>query len=106
MSLHSIQHSVDDILRLEREDRYFAYTAYRKYFVSERTGTFMKRTLRKGELRRNDKGEIIDPGRVLERSKNEAAALVFLREHSTIPVPKVYREFELNYHGISGCPII
>ncbi|KAL9614424.1 MAG: hypothetical protein Q9167_001095 [Letrouitia subvulpina] len=96
MSPHSIQYSLDEILRLEREDRYFAYTAYRKYFISESTGMFMKRTLRQSELQRNIKGEIIAPGRVFERSRNEAAALKFLKKHSTVPVPKVYREFELD----------
>jgi tRNA A-37 threonylcarbamoyl transferase component Bud32 len=88
--------SLDAILKLEKEDRYFAYTAYRKYFVSECTGMFMKRTLRKSELQRNIKGEIISPGRVFERSKNEAAALIFLGGNSTVPVPKVYREYELD----------
>lgn len=57
---------------------------------------FMKRTLRQSELQKNIKGEIIAPGRVLERSRNEAAALIFLGECSTVPVPKVYREFELD----------
>ena len=96
MSPHSTQPSVDDILHMEREDKYIAYTAYRKYFISESTGMFMKRTLRHSELQRNFKGEIIAPGRVLERSRNEAAALMYLEKCSTVPVPKVYREFELD----------
>lgn len=96
MPSSSIQDSLDAILKLEMEDRYWAYTAYRKYFVSKCTGMFMKRTLRKSELQRNIQGEIISPGRVFERSKNEAAALIFLAGHSTVPVPKIYREYELD----------
>ena len=56
----------------------------------------MKRTLGKKELQRDIKREIISPGRGFEQSKNEAAALIFLRRHCTVPVPKVYREYEFD----------
>ena len=89
------------ILEKERNDHYFGYTPYRKYFVSEETGTFLKRTLRKNELQTNMRGELIPLGNVVERSRNEAAALQFLKKNTSIPLPQVYQVYDDGEaHGI------
>lgn len=67
-------------------------TFERKYY--NRGGVFIKRSLRPREYRINQRDEPHVPRLNPERIKNEADALRFIREHTDIPVPTVYADFE------------
>ncbi|KAK0659156.1 kinase-like domain-containing protein [Cercophora samala] len=75
-----------------REDGCFAVTAERKYYV--RGHAFIKRSLRPKEFITNWKGKTHVPRLRKELLINEAAALRFIRQHTDIPVPDVYCDFE------------
>ncbi|ORY58514.1 kinase-like domain-containing protein [Pseudomassariella vexata] len=74
-----------------REEGCFAKTYERKYY--HRHGTFIKRTLRPREFRTGHLGLHI-PRVNKERLRNEAESLRFIRQHTNIPVPTVYCDFE------------
>lgn len=67
-------------------------TAERKYYALERA--FIKRSLRRNELRTNFKGLIHVPRFRKASLKNEAESLRYIRQHTDIPVPTVYCAFE------------
>jgi len=73
------------------EEGCFGITFERKYY--ERSGTFIKRCLRPKEFRTGYHGLYV-PRLRNERLKNEAASLRYVKEHTDIPVPVVYCDFE------------
>jgi tRNA A-37 threonylcarbamoyl transferase component Bud32 len=73
------------------EDGYFAVTFERKYY--HRGGSFIKRSLRPKELPTGYRGLHIPRFRK-ESLMNEAASLRYIRQHTVIPVPTVYFDFE------------
>ncbi|KAI1174943.1 kinase-like protein [Nemania sp. FL0916] len=74
-----------------KEDGCFAVTFERKYY--HRGDSFIKRTLRPREFRTGYKGLHI-PRLRNETIKNEADSLRYIRQHTNIPVPRVYCDFE------------
>ncbi|KAI1499165.1 kinase-like domain-containing protein [Biscogniauxia marginata] len=74
-----------------KEEGCFAITFERKYY--HRGGSFIKRSLRPREFRTGLRGLHI-PRVGKERLMNEAESLLFIREHTDIPVPTVYCHFE------------
>ncbi|EEQ34867.1 conserved hypothetical protein [Microsporum canis CBS 113480] len=76
-----------------RERDCISITHERKYYRSG--GTFVKRSLRPKEWQVSQfKGTIHVPRKGRERILNEAATLQFLKENSTVPVPRLYCCFE------------
>ncbi|KAH6847656.1 kinase-like domain-containing protein [Chaetomium sp. MPI-CAGE-AT-0009] len=75
-----------------QEEGCFAITFERKYY--HRGGTFIKRSLRPREFRTNQRGHIHVPRLNGKRIKNEADTLRYIRQHTDIPVPTVYADFE------------
>lgn len=73
------------------EDGCFATTFERKYY--HRGGAFIKRTLRPKEFRTGFRGLHI-PRLRKETLRNEAECLRYIREHTDVPVPTVYCDFE------------
>ncbi|KAH8751110.1 kinase-like domain-containing protein [Diaporthe sp. PMI_573] len=73
------------------EEGCFGKTFERKYFRQQ--GCFIKRTLRPSEFRHGHRGLHI-PRANKERLINEAASLRYVRQHTNIPVPTVYCDFE------------
>ncbi|KAK3292985.1 kinase-like domain-containing protein [Chaetomium fimeti] len=74
------------------EEGCFATTFERKYY--HRGGAFIKRSLRPREFRTNQRGNLHVPRINGERIKNEADTLRYIRQHTDIPVPTVYADFE------------
>jgi aminoglycoside phosphotransferase len=74
-----------------REEGCFAVTFERKYY--HRNGSFIKRSLRPREFRTGYRGLHV-PRLGKERIKNEADSLRYIRQHTDIPVPTVYSDFE------------
>lgn len=74
-----------------QEEGCFAVTFERKYY--HRGGSFIKRTLRPKEFRSGFRGLHI-PRLRKESVKNEAESLRYIRQHTNIPVPTVYCDFE------------
>ncbi|KAH6623339.1 kinase-like domain-containing protein [Chaetomium tenue] len=74
------------------EEGCFARTFERKYY--HRGVAFIKRSLRPREFRTNQRGDLHIPRANGERIKNEADTLRYIREHTDIPVPTVYADFE------------
>jgi aminoglycoside phosphotransferase len=70
----------------------------RCYIINQ--STFTKRELLPHERQRNLKGEIITTPWSRERLENERAALEYIREHTTIPVPRV---IDFRYHEWGCC---
>lgn len=62
-------------------------TVDRKFTITR--STFVKRTLNQNELLHNLKGEIIIPWKDRRYLENECAALKYIAENTTIPVPKI-----------------
>jgi aminoglycoside phosphotransferase (APT) family kinase protein len=75
-----------------REAGCFAVTPERKYY--HRGGSFVKRTLRPHEYITNFHGTLHAPRLGKERLMNEAESLRYIRQHTDIPVPAVYADFE------------
>lgn len=86
----------------DREDGCFAVTFERKYY--QRGNSFVKRSLRPREYRTGYHGLHV-PRLGKERLMNEAVTLRYIREHTNIPVPKVYSDFEDDgaYYLITEC---
>ena len=63
-------------------------------------GRVLKRSLRLDECPLRDNGEPFIAPLIVERLKNEAACMKFIREHTDIPVPRVLDTYEENgsYH--------
>ena len=76
---------------MAEEEGCFGITFERKYYQQE--GAFIKRSLRPREFRTGYRGLHV-PRVGKERLKNEAESLLFIREHTDIPVPTVYCHFE------------
>ncbi|KAF2867746.1 kinase-like domain-containing protein [Massariosphaeria phaeospora] len=77
----------------QREQNCFAITAERKYYHVN--NSFIKRSLRPSEWQISpSKGTIHVPRLSIERILNEAAALTYVKENSTIPVPTLHACFE------------
>ncbi|KAI4858806.1 kinase-like domain-containing protein [Hypoxylon rubiginosum] len=74
-----------------QEDGCFLISFERKYYHCG--NTFIKRSLRPREFRTGYRGLHI-PRVNKERLKNEAASLRYIRQHTNIPVPAVYCDFE------------
>ncbi|KAK4040792.1 kinase-like domain-containing protein [Parachaetomium inaequale] len=74
-----------------REEGCFGLTFERKYY--HRNGSFIKRSLRPREFRTGYRGLHV-PRLGKERIKNEADSLRYIRQHTDIPVPTVYSDFE------------
>ncbi|XXH00866.1 hypothetical protein Hte_007217 [Hypoxylon texense] len=73
------------------EDGCFSISFERKYYHCG--NTFIKRSLRPREFRTGYRGLHI-PRVNKERLRNEAASLRYIRQHTNIPVPTVYCDFE------------
>ncbi|KAK4141190.1 kinase-like domain-containing protein [Dichotomopilus funicola] len=73
------------------EDGCFAQTFERKYY--HREDVFIKRNLRPREYRTGYRCLHV-PRLGKERLMNEAAALRYIRQHTDIPVPRLYLDFE------------
>jgi aminoglycoside phosphotransferase len=73
------------------EEGCFAITFERKYY--RRGECFIKRCLRPGEFRTGFRGLHI-PRLRKESIMNEAESLRYIRDHTNIPVPRVYCDFE------------
>ncbi|KAI0395401.1 kinase-like protein [Xylariaceae sp. FL0594] len=73
------------------EEGCFAITFERKYY--RRGGSFIKRTLRPTEFRTGYRGLHV-PRLRMESLMNEAESLRYIRQHTDIPVPRVYCDFE------------
>ncbi|KAI9886841.1 MAG: hypothetical protein M1823_001340 [Watsoniomyces obsoletus] len=80
-------------LNAKKEDGCFGITAERKYY---RVGkTFIKRSLRSREWQFSPwKGRVHVPRLGRERLINEAASMVYIRDHTQIPVPTLHCSFE------------
>ncbi|KAK4150136.1 kinase-like domain-containing protein [Chaetomidium leptoderma] len=76
---------------LKEEEGCFAVTCERKYY--HRGGSFVKRNLRPKEYRTGARGLVV-PRLAKERLRNEAESLRYIRQHTDIPVPAVYSDFE------------
>jgi len=77
----------------QREQGCFAITAERKYYHVDKT--FIKRSLRPSEWQvSSSKGTIHVPRLGIERIINEGAALKYISENTTIPVPTLHACFE------------
>ena len=76
---------------MTREDGCFAVTFERKYY--HRGDTFIKRCLRPEEFRIGFQG-LYTPRLRKERLINEAELLRYIRQHTDLPVPTVYCDFE------------
>ncbi len=74
-----------------KEEGCFGITPERKYY--HRGGSFVKRSLRPKEFLTGVKGLHV-PRLGVERLKNEAEALRYIRQHTDIPVPMLYSDFE------------
>lgn len=74
-----------------QEDGCFGMTFERKYY--RRQDTFIKRCLRPSEFRTGYRGLYV-PRLRKERLMNEAESLRYIRNHTDIPVPRVYCDFE------------
>ncbi|MCJ1405068.1 hypothetical protein MMC11_008294 [Xylographa trunciseda] len=63
-------------------------------------GRVLKRSLRQDEYYVLSDGERLVPSLVVERLKNEAACMAFIRAHTNIPIPKLLDAYEENgsYH--------
>lgn len=66
-------------------------TFERKYYY--RGGSFVKRSLRPKEYRTGFRSFYV-PRLSKERLMNEAASLRYIRQHTDIPVPTIYSDFE------------
>ena len=67
------------------------------YEIKGGTGDiFVKRNITPPEFMFNWKGEIEVPHIAMERVKNEAAAMMYVKEHTNIPVPTIHCAFEDN----------
>jgi aminoglycoside phosphotransferase (APT) family kinase protein len=73
------------------EEGCFAMTFERKYY--HRGSSFIKRSLRPKEYRTGFRGLYV-PRLSKERLMNEAESLRYIRQHTDIPVPTVYSDFE------------
>ncbi|KAF5710710.1 kinase-like domain-containing protein [Fusarium mundagurra] len=73
------------------EEGCFAVTFERKYY--HRGGSFIKRTLRPKEFCTGYRGLHIPRFR-MESIRNEAESLRYIRQHTNVPVPTVYCDFE------------
>ncbi|CAJ2502970.1 Uu.00g103640.m01.CDS01 [Anthostomella pinea] len=73
------------------EEGCFAVTFERKYY--HRGDAFVKRSLRPREFRTGYRGLHV-PRLRNESLRNEAASLRFIRQHTKIPVPTLYCDFE------------
>ena len=83
------------ILNKRREEGCFAYTAERKYYHIH--DVFIKRSLRPSEWQVSPfEGTIHVPRQGGERLRNEAAALQYVNQHTSIPAPKFICCFEDN----------
>jgi tRNA A-37 threonylcarbamoyl transferase component Bud32 len=69
----------------------FAITFERKYYHSG--GSFVKRSLRPKEYRTGFRSLYV-PRLSKERLMNEADSLRYIRQHTNIPVPTVYSDFQ------------
>ncbi|MCJ1449552.1 MAG: hypothetical protein MMC23_010072 [Stictis urceolatum] len=70
-----------------------ARTSEKEYRINDR-GRVLKRSLRQDEYFVLDDGEPIVPLLVVERLKNDAACMAYIREHTDIPVPKLLDTYE------------
>ncbi|ETW81379.1 hypothetical protein HETIRDRAFT_51524, partial [Heterobasidion irregulare TC 32-1] len=67
------------------------------YEVKGGTGDiFVKRNITPPEFMFNWKGEIEVPHVAMERVKNEAAAMMYVKKHTDVPVPTIHCAFEDN----------
>jgi aminoglycoside phosphotransferase (APT) family kinase protein len=76
---------------MEQEEGCFAATFERKYYHCQ--GVFIKRSLRPREFRTGHAGLHV-PRLGNETLKNEAACMRYIHEHTKIPVPQLYCDFE------------
>ena len=65
-----------------------------KYYRFNDRGRVLKRSLRQNECYIHSNGEQYLPPLVVERLKNEAASMAFIRENTDIPVPKLLDTYE------------
>ncbi|MCJ1386665.1 hypothetical protein MMC17_009791 [Xylographa soralifera] len=74
-------------------------TSEKLYRFNDR-GRVLKRSLREDEYYVLSDGERLVPPLVVERLKNEAACMEFIRAHTNIPIPKLLDAYEENgsYH--------
>ncbi|THZ50791.1 hypothetical protein D6C86_10616 [Aureobasidium pullulans] len=80
-------------LNEQKEQGCIAITPERKYYRLE--DTFVKRSLRPREWQENPRtGEMHVPRLGRERLLNEAAAMQFIANNTTIPIPKLHACFE------------
>ena len=78
----------------EVEEVEWSGTTQEKKFWS-RANVFIKSSLREDDWQRHhETGEKYRPKMGIERAKNEAANLRFIRRHTKIPVPEVICEYE------------
>ena len=85
------QAAAREALRPKREDGCFCLNEQRKYY--EVGNCFVKRTLRPLEYLLGYRGWYVPPWNE-KRLRNEAACLRYIREHTDIPVPTLYCNFE------------
>ncbi|KAI0045350.1 hypothetical protein FA95DRAFT_129883 [Auriscalpium vulgare] len=80
----------------EQEERHEWQTHEKKYMDIQNSegGVFIKRSVTRDEWWNNIYGTLIVPPMPLERIKNEAAAIEYIRTHTNIPVPIVRCSFE------------
>jgi serine/threonine protein kinase len=79
-------------LNENKEEGCFGITVERKYYHVK--NTFIKRSLRPREWQTVMSGKVYVPRRIRQRILNEAAALDFVANNTTIPVPKLHACFE------------
>lgn len=68
-------------------------TVEKAYRINDR-GRVLKRSLKEHECCFRSNGDRFVPWLVVERLKNEAACMKYIREHTRIPVPRVLEEYE------------
>lgn len=79
----------NQMLNARREEDCVSVTTERKYFKTN--STWVKRSLRPSEWQINPfNGTLVVPKLGKERLLNEAAAMRFIAEKTSIPVPKLY----------------
>jgi hypothetical protein len=73
------------------------YSTIEKAYRANDDGRVLKRSLRLDECTLDSNGEPFVSPSVLDRLKNEAACMFFIRKHNAIPVPKI-----LDIHEVDG----
>jgi len=76
------------------DDGCFGVTPERKYY--EFNSVFIRRTLEPHELMYNIRNELVVPHIIKERMMNDVAAIEFVRQNTSIPLPKVLAAFHDN----------